>query len=81
MSSRATTREAIVEAAYTRAQEEGVGSLSVRGIAADCGVSIGKVKLMNLVKASLPFVGVMYLVLMLITLFPELILFIPQNMG
>lgn len=46
-----------------------------------CGVSIGKVKLMNLVKASLPFVGVMYLVLMLITLFPELILFIPQNMG
>lgn len=46
-----------------------------------CGVSIGKVKLMNLVKASLPFVGVMYLVLMIITLFPELILFIPQNMG
>lgn len=46
-----------------------------------CGVSIGKVKLMNLVKASLPFVGVMYLVLMLITLFPELILFIPNTMG
>lgn len=46
-----------------------------------CGVSIGKVKLMNLVKASLPFVGVMYLVLMIITLFPELILFIPNTMG
>ena len=46
-----------------------------------CGVSIGKVKLMNLIKASLPFVGVMYFVLMLITLFPELILFVPSLMG
>lgn len=46
-----------------------------------CGVSIGKVKLMNLIKASLPFVGVMYLVLILITLFPELILFVPNMMG
>lgn len=45
-----------------------------------CGVSIGKVKLMDLVKASLPFVGVMYLVLMLITFFPELIMFIPNMM-
>lgn len=43
-----------------------------------CGVSIGKVKLSNLVKASLPFVGVMYLVLMIITIFPEVILFIPN---
>lgn len=43
MSSRATARKAIVEAAYARAQEEGVGSLSVRGIAADCGVSIGTI--------------------------------------
>lgn len=46
-----------------------------------CGVSIGKVKLMNLIKASLPFVGVMYFVLILITLFPELILFVPSLMG
>ena len=43
-----------------------------------CGVSIGKVKLSDLVKASLPFVGVMYLVLMIITVFPEVILFIPN---
>lgn len=46
-----------------------------------CGVSIGKVKLMDLIKASLPFVGVMYFVLMLITLFPELILFVPNMLG
>ncbi len=46
-----------------------------------CGVSIGKVKLMDLVKASLPFVGVMYLVLMIMTLFPELIMFVPNMMG
>ena len=45
-----------------------------------CGVSIGKVKLSDLIKASLPFVGVMYLVLMIITVFPELILFIPNMM-
>ncbi len=45
-----------------------------------CGVSIGKVKLTNLIKASLPFIAVMYLVLMLITLFPELILFLPSVM-
>ena len=46
-----------------------------------CGVSIGKVKLADLVKASLPFVGVMYLVLMIITFFPELILFVPNALG
>lgn len=46
-----------------------------------CGVSIGKVKLADLVKASLPFVGVMYLVLMIITFFPELILFVPNVLG
>lgn len=46
-----------------------------------CGVSIGKVKLADLVKASLPFVGVMYLVLMLITFFPKLILFVPNLLG
>ena len=46
-----------------------------------CGVSIGKVKLADLVKASLPFVGVMYVVLMLITLFPELILFVPKMLS
>lgn len=46
-----------------------------------CGVSIGKVKLVDLVKASLPFVGVMYLVLMLVTFFPELILFIPNILS
>ncbi len=45
-----------------------------------CGVSIGKVKLTNLIKASLPFIAVMYLVLILITLFPEIILFVPNMM-
>lgn len=43
MPSRATTRNAIIEAAYAHAQKEGIGSLSVRGIAADCGVSIGTI--------------------------------------
>ena len=46
-----------------------------------CGVSIGKVKLADLVKASLPFIGVMYLVLLMITFFPELILFVPNVLG
>ncbi len=46
-----------------------------------CGVSVGKVKLTNLIKASLPFVCVMYVVLMLITYAPNLIMFIPNHMG
>lgn len=46
-----------------------------------CGVSLSKVKLSDLIKASLPFIGVMYLVLLLITMFPELILFVPKVMG
>lgn len=46
-----------------------------------CGVSIGNVKLGNLVSAILPFVAVMFLVLFGITYFPELILTIPNLMG
>jgi hypothetical protein len=46
-----------------------------------CGVSLSKVKLSDLIKASLPFIGVMYLVLLLITMFPELIMFVPKAMG
>ena len=46
-----------------------------------CGVSLSKVKLSDLIKASLPFIGVMYLVLLLITMFPELIMFVPKVMG
>ena len=46
-----------------------------------CGVSIGNVKLGNLVTAILPFVAVMFLVLFGITYFPELILTIPNLMG
>ncbi len=45
-----------------------------------CGVSIGRVKLVNLIKASLPFIIIMYIVLMLITYFPGLITFIPQHL-
>ncbi len=45
-----------------------------------CGVSIGKVKVMDLIKASLPFVICMYIVLMLITFVPQIILFIPGLM-
>ena len=46
-----------------------------------CGVSLAKIKLMDLIKASLPFIGVMYLVLVIITMFPELILFVPNVLG
>lgn len=46
-----------------------------------CGVSLSKIKLAELIKASLPFIGVMYLVLILITMFPELILFVPNLLG
>ena len=46
-----------------------------------CGVSLSKIKLADLIKASLPFVGVMYLVLLMITMFPELILFVPKALG
>ena len=46
-----------------------------------CGVSLAKIKLMDLIKASLPFIGVMYLVLVIITMFPELILFVPKMLG
>lgn len=37
------SRQAILEAAYRRAQREGIASLSIRGIAADCGVAIGSI--------------------------------------
>ena len=46
-----------------------------------CGVSLSKIKLADLIKASLPFVGVMYLVLLMITMFPDLILFVPNMLG
>ncbi len=46
-----------------------------------CGVSLTKIKLSDLIRSSLPFVGVMYLVLFLITMFPELILIIPQVLN
>ena len=38
-------------------------------------------ELADLIKASLPFVGVMYLVLLMITMFPDLILFVPNMLG
>lgn len=37
----ATTRTAIVEEAYRHAREDGLGVLSVRGVARDCGISVG----------------------------------------
>ncbi len=46
-----------------------------------CGVSIGKVKVMDLVKASLPFIICMYIILILITFVPDIILFIPRLVG
>lgn len=37
------SRQAILDAAYRQAQREGIASLSIRGIAADCGVAIGSI--------------------------------------
>lgn len=37
------SRQAILYAAYRQAQREGIASLSIRGIAADCGVAIGSI--------------------------------------
>ena len=46
-----------------------------------CGVSIGQVKLSQLIRAILPFVAIMFVVLFAITFIPQLILFIPQHIG
>lgn len=46
-----------------------------------CGVSLSKIKLTDLIKSSLPFVCVMYFVLILITFVPQIILFIPSLLG
>ena len=46
-----------------------------------CGVSIGKVKLSQLIRAILPFVAIMFVVLFAITFIPQLILFVPQHLG
>lgn len=46
-----------------------------------CGVSLSKIKVADLIKASLPFIAVMYLVLLIITMYPELILFIPKALS
>lgn len=37
------SRQAILDAAYRQSQREGIASLSIRGIAADCGVAIGSI--------------------------------------
>ncbi|MBO7709764.1 MAG: TRAP transporter large permease [Lachnospiraceae bacterium] len=46
-----------------------------------CGVSIGQVKLSQLIRAIMPFVAIMFVVLFAITFIPQLILFIPQHIG
>ena len=37
------SRQAILDAAYRKAQRDGIASLSIRGIAADCGVAVGSI--------------------------------------
>lgn len=37
------SRQAILAAAYRQAQRDGIGSLSIRGIATECGVAIGSI--------------------------------------
>ena len=46
-----------------------------------CGVSIGHVKLSALIRAIMPFVAIMFVVLFAITFIPQLILFVPQHLG
>lgn len=45
------------------------------------GVSLGKIKLFDLIKSMWPFVVIMYVVLFIITFFPKLIMFIPNLLG
>lgn len=37
------SRDAILDAAYRQARSHGIASLSIRGIAADCGVAVGSI--------------------------------------
>lgn len=37
------SRQAILDAAYRKAQRDGIASLGIRGIAADCGVAVGSI--------------------------------------
>jgi AcrR family transcriptional regulator len=37
----AITKEEILDVAYARAREEGLGALSIRAVARDCGVAVG----------------------------------------
>ena len=44
MASKASiNRDTILDAAYHQAKREGIASLSIRGIAAECGVAVGSI--------------------------------------